>query len=215
MLVRMTSADPPEPMGEDRGASDQQQLDALVERARTGLRDWTDRADSDPGVALLDLFAFVGDLLSSHSERVTGQAHLPSRRDSGVAIELGDGAHGRRPPDDATIGTRYRHGGDRSAVLHQQDRVVLDEDAGEQPARTLCGVHRATVIDAADPLGQHRVMVQFPDVERDGSVWAAASFAVTGASGQRGVPAVGAGVRVAFEAGDPARPVWLGVRVPV
>lgn len=59
-----------EPMSGDRGPTDRSQLEDLVHRARPELRDWTDTADSDPGVALLQLFAFMGDLLSSHSERL-------------------------------------------------------------------------------------------------------------------------------------------------
>src|SRR5665647_2249766 len=58
----------PEQMSRDRGPTDRPQLEDLVHRARTELRDWTDTADSDPGVALLELFAFVGDLLMRHSE---------------------------------------------------------------------------------------------------------------------------------------------------
>ncbi len=67
-------------MSRDRGATDRAQLEGLVNRARNVLRAWTDTADSDPGVALLELFALVGDLLSSHSERLAAEAYVGSAR---------------------------------------------------------------------------------------------------------------------------------------
>lgn len=76
-------------MSRDRGPTDRPQLEDLVHRARTELRDWTDTADSDPGVALLQLFAFVGDLLlSSHSERLAAEAHLGGGRRNEIEVEV-------------------------------------------------------------------------------------------------------------------------------
>ena len=65
-------------MSDDAGPTDRPQLDDLVHRARTELRDWTDTPESDPGVALLELLALVGDLLSRHSERLATEAYLGS-----------------------------------------------------------------------------------------------------------------------------------------
>ncbi len=75
-------------MSGDRGRTGRPQLEDLVHRARTELRDWTDTADSDPGVALLQLFAFVGELLSSHSERLAAEAYLGDERRNEVEIEV-------------------------------------------------------------------------------------------------------------------------------
>jgi hypothetical protein len=70
----------------EREPTRQPRLDDLVERARTDLREWTDHTDSDPGIALLELFAYVGDLLSSYAERVADEAYLGTGR----------GRHGHR-----------------------------------------------------------------------------------------------------------------------
>ena len=75
-------------MSRDGGPTDRPQLEDLVHRARTELRDWTDTADSDPGVALLQLFAFVGDLLSSYSERLAAEAHLGGGRRNEIEVEV-------------------------------------------------------------------------------------------------------------------------------
>ena len=75
-------------MSRDRGPTDRPQLEDLVHRARTELRDWTDKAESDPGVALLELFAFVGELLMSHSERLAAEAHLGGGRRNEIEVEV-------------------------------------------------------------------------------------------------------------------------------
>lgn len=236
-------------MSDDRGTTDGPQLDGLVDRARHELRDWTDTTDRDPGVALLELFALVGDLLSSHSERLAAEAHLASerrrrpvgqrneieieidgrpwlqvsdlagsaaqdhhyvvsRRDDGASvIEFGDGVHGQRPPTGSSRGVSYRSGAGAWSVLLDQGSIVVDTD--ESPARTrgTGGLHRATVLDNADPRGQRRLLVLVPDVSGQAPVWAAACRPVAGAED---VPAIGEGVWVALESGDPSRPVWLG-----
>lgn len=200
------------------GSSDGQpqldELDELVQRARTGLRAWTDQPDSDPGVALLDLFAFVADLLTSHADQVAAEAYLG---DEGRArLALGDGVHGRRPPTDQTIGARYRQGGGYVSVHQQQGRVSLDDDVVEDPLHLAIGVHRAVVLNTSDPLRQGRLQVRIPALDPSGSVWAVACLPVSGTSaspadpGDLPLPAVGDGVWVAFEVGDPSRPVWLG-----
>ena len=76
-------------MSRDRGPTDRPQLEDLVHRARTELSDWTDIAESDPGVTLLELFAFLGDLLlSSHSERLAAEAHLGGGRRNEIEFEV-------------------------------------------------------------------------------------------------------------------------------
>jgi|GEM_PF-1233499 len=95
-------------MSRDRGPTDRPQLEDLVHRARTELRDWTDTADSDPGVALLQLFAFVGDLLSSHSERLAAEAHLGGGRRNEIEVEV-DGHPWRQVTDLAGSGAEDPH----------------------------------------------------------------------------------------------------------
>ena len=168
-------------MTEDNGPGGGPELEALVHRARTGLRDWTDQTDSDPGVALLELFAYVGELLAAHSDRVAAEAHLGSQR----------------------------RGRSHSSVVRQRGRVSTDADPSEEAAPAVVGVHRALVLDDADPLSQHRLRVQVPGVPGSESIWAQACLT----TGTTMVPATGDGVWVAFEAGDPSRPVWLGQRV--
>ena len=76
-------------MSRDRGPTDRPQLEDLVHRARTELRDWTDVDRSDPGVTLVELFAFLGELLlSSHSERLAGKTHLGGRRRNEIEVEV-------------------------------------------------------------------------------------------------------------------------------
>lgn len=95
-------------MSGDRGPTGRPQLEELVHRARTELRDWTDTADSDPGVALLQLFAFVGDLLNSHSERLAAEAYLGSGRRNEFEIEV-DGHPWHQVTDLAGSGAEDPH----------------------------------------------------------------------------------------------------------
>ena len=83
------------PMSGERGPIDRSQLEELVNRARTELRQWTDTADNDPGVALLQLFALVGELLSGSSGRFAAAAHAGVARRKDVEVEV-DGHPGAR-----------------------------------------------------------------------------------------------------------------------
>lgn len=70
------------------------------------------------------------------------------------------------------------------------------------------GTYRGIVVNNKDPEGHRRVQVQIPMLS-DGIVsnWAWPKFV----SGQRAaIPAVGEGVWIDFEAGDPSYPVWTG-----
>jgi Type VI secretion system/phage-baseplate injector OB domain len=214
------------------------------------MREWADSAEADPGVALVDLLSYVGDLLSSYQDRVADEAFLGSaaaqpagirvevdgerwyRRadlansgprdqhftvvrqdDGGTAIQFGDGEHGRRPPADSEVRIRYRSGlgasGNRNrfaGVRLQEGRVVIDAD-WNQPDGDFCGIYRAVVTDAADPLLMRRVRVLVPEVTGEDSVWAMACLPL-GASDE--IPSAGDALWVAFESGDPDRPVWIG-----
>lgn len=173
-------------MSDDDGPTDRAEMEHLVQRARAGLRDWTDHTDSDPGVALLELFAYVGDLLGSYAERLADEGYLSSSR-----------------------GRRRRRTGAYSSVHLQDGRVVVDADWREEPSAHLGGVYPALVVDNADPLVQRRLLVRVAEVGGAEAVWAVACLPVPGTPG---VPAVGDGVWVAFESGDRSRPVWLGRR---
>lgn len=74
------------------------------------------------------------------------------------------------------------------------------------------GKYRAVVTDNLDPLMIGRVRARVPDVmgERE-SGWAMPCAPFGGdQTGFFAVPAVGAGVWLEFEQGDPDRPIWAG-----
>jgi hypothetical protein len=74
------------------------------------------------------------------------------------------------------------------------------------------GVYRGTVEGNLDPLQRGRVQVKVPAVLGDGRLsWAEPCVPYAGDKvGLFAVPPVGANAWVAFEAGDPERPVLLG-----
>lgn len=72
----------------------------------------------------------------------------------------------------------------------------------------LAGLYRATVLDNANPAGRRRLRVSVPDVAGAANLWAEACVPC----GSRAMPQAGSAVWVQFERGDPARPVWIGVR---
>jgi hypothetical protein len=41
---------------------------------------WTDEAEHDPGVALVELLAYAGDLLSHYQDQVANESRLRARR---------------------------------------------------------------------------------------------------------------------------------------
>lgn len=183
-------------MNGDPGRHDRPGLEDLVHRARSEVREWTDGSDRDPGVALLELFALVGDVLSDYSERVAAEVYLGSRR--------------RRSTSDLTVTVGHRRGDEYRSVVLQQGRVPLDPDTPDEAPGPVWGVHPAVVVEDTDPLGQSRVQVRVPAVAGERALWAAACLPGS-AAGE--VPVTGSAVWVAFEAGDPSRPVWLGRRV--
>ena len=77
---------------------------------------------------------------------------------------------------------------------------------------TFLGKYRATVLDNVDPLQIGRLMVQVPDVSNViPSTWAMPCVPFAGIqSGFYAVPAIGSGVWVEFEHGDPDYPIWVG-----
>ncbi|MGO9237001.1 MAG: phage baseplate assembly protein V [Methylocella sp.] len=74
------------------------------------------------------------------------------------------------------------------------------------------GKYRATVLDNVDPLQTGRLMVQVADVSNIlPSTWAMPCLPFAGVlSGMYVVPAIGSGVWIEFEQGDPDYPIWVG-----
>ena len=74
------------------------------------------------------------------------------------------------------------------------------------------GKYRGIVDNNEDPEKMGRIKVRVPDVFHDQvTSWALPCSPYSGnGSGQFTVPAIGAGVWIEFEAGDPAKPIWTG-----
>lgn len=77
--------------------------------------------------------------------------------------------------------------------------------------KTYFGLFRGTCVGNVDPQQMGRIQVLVPSIGLTPSTWAMPCLPVTGVqSGVFTVPAVGAGVWVEFEGGDPDYPVWVG-----
>jgi uncharacterized protein involved in type VI secretion and phage assembly len=74
------------------------------------------------------------------------------------------------------------------------------------------GKYRASVLDNADPMQMGRLMVQVADVSNViPSSWAMPCLPFAGIqNGIYVVPAIGSGVWVEFEQGNPDYPIWVG-----
>lgn len=77
---------------------------------------------------------------------------------------------------------------------------------------TYFGKYRGTVLNNVDPMQMGRLMVQVPDVSNVlPSTWAMPCLPFAGIqSGMYVVPAIGSGVWIEFEQGNPDYPVWVG-----
>lgn len=62
--------------------------DTLRQRVARYAPEWTDRSGGDPGVALLELFAFLADSLSASQDRLSEEAYLASMQLTRAALRL-------------------------------------------------------------------------------------------------------------------------------
>ena len=203
----------------DSGRADRPHLEDLVDRARTKLRDWTDRDDSDPGVALLELFAFVADLLGRHSDEIAAEAYLGTGRHGsagrrhGFELEV-DGQRWRQVSDLADSGAEDRHyvvsrRDDGASVIEFGDGV----HGHRPPADGTIGVrYRQGGGYASVLLQQGRVIIDTDEGEEPSrptcGVYAAVVLDNTDPLGQRRLF-----VRVPELGGDEA--VWAAACLPV
>ena len=90
------------------------------------------------------------------------------------------------------------------------ERLVV-ELAAQTRAR-FYGKYRGVVRNVDDPEGLARIRANVPEVlDTEVSPWAWPCSTYAGPDvGLHAVPPVGAGVWIEFEAGDPARPIWVG-----
>ena len=70
------------------------------------------------------------------------------------------------------------------------------------------GVYRGSVHSTKDPLNQRRIRVLVPQILGEAPTEWAWPVDATGA--HQGTPAIGQGVWVMFEGGDPSFPIWTG-----
>ena len=127
-----------------------------------------------------------------------------------TTVRFGDGEHAARLPTGADqVVAAHRSSKRFVAVVEQQGRVIVDKDWSEGGLTTgrFYGVYRGVVTNNVDPTSQLRVQAQVTAVLGNQSLWAMPCRPV----GAAAVPAVGAGVWVAFEGGNPSLPVWMGI----
>jgi hypothetical protein len=62
--------------------------DTLRQRVARYAPEWTDRSGGDPGVALLELFAFLADSLSASQDRISEEGYIASMELTRAALRL-------------------------------------------------------------------------------------------------------------------------------
>lgn len=102
-----------------------------------------------------------------------------------------------------------RHG------YREQFSIFGDPDAQDpdpEVRKRFLGKYQGTVVNNVDPLRQGRLFVRVTDATGlHSSSWAMPCVPVAGLlAGTYFIPAIGAGVWVEFQEGDPERPIWVG-----
>ncbi len=88
---------------------------------------------------------------------------------------------------------------------------ALQSREGAAQSSQYLGIYRGSVVDNADTEKRGRLRVQVPAVLGNGAVWAEPCVPYAGpALGLYLMPDTGTRVWVAFDAGDPTFPIWLG-----
>jgi hypothetical protein len=62
--------------------------ESLLEVAGERLPEWTDHSPNDLGVLLVELFAYMGDIVLHHQDRLAGESYLPTALERRSAVNL-------------------------------------------------------------------------------------------------------------------------------
>lgn len=111
-------------------------LRAMLELARERLPEWTDHSPNDLGVMLVELFAYMGDLLFYHVDRATGESYLDTATERRSVLHLlrliG---YELRPPRPASVDLTllFRADATGPAVIHPGDEFRTTKEATGTP----------------------------------------------------------------------------------
>jgi type VI secretion system (T6SS) baseplate-like injector VgrG len=96
-----------------------------------------------------------------------------------------------------------------TGVQNIPGQVLLDDDWNENNFNSglFCSIYRGVVTNNTDPSSLMRLQVQVPAVLGNQMVWALPCIPI-GTSVV--LPAIGKGVWIMFEGGNPNSPVWMG-----
>jgi uncharacterized protein involved in type VI secretion and phage assembly len=122
--------------------------------------------------------------------------------DSAWAKPLSTGSGVTRPAVGEEVFVQFEDGDTDHPVWHRDGSAA--SSGGQYP-----GVYAGTVLDNLDPNQSGRLQVQVPQVSGAESAWAVPAASLGTVSDP---PAVGTGVWVQFEGGDPAHPEWTGLQ---
>ena len=133
--------------------------DALRHRVARYAPEWTDRSDGDPGVTLLELFAFVTDSLSASQDRISEEAYIASIELTRAALRLAQVS----PTSGAGRLERNRYFSGR--LLSPED-FATDQDYFRERCRRLnrelhgAGIVRGLEVSVEPDGSGHKLMVQ-------------------------------------------------------